>query len=96
MREASCELVMGEDGKPELDENGIPTELTSFTSNASIQLSYSYQILTLLVTEPAKTESANTIYSSIAFKGSGASAGTSFDNIGLWAYYPERKNWNCE
>ena len=82
--------------RAELDENGIPTELTSFTSNASIQLSYSYQILTLLVTEPAKTESANTIYSSIAFKGSGASAGTSFDNIGLWAYYSDRGNWNCE
>ena len=82
--------------KASLDENGIPVALTSFSTNASIQLSYSYQILTLLVTDPSKKEEENIIYSSITFKGTGASAGTSFDNIGLWAYYPERKNWNCE
>ena len=77
--------------------NGIPaTELSSFDTNASIQLSYSYQILTLLVVDPEKTEEENTIYSSITFKGTGSSAGTSFDNIGLWAYYPSRGNWNCE
>ena len=83
--------------------NGIPdTGLTSFETNASIQLSYSYQILTLLAVDPEKEEEENTIYSSITFKGTGSSAGTSFDNIGLWAYYRDRGtdptmgNWNCE
>ena len=77
--------------------DGIPaTELSSFDTNASVQLSYSYQILTLLAVDPEKTEEENTIYSSITFKGTGSSAGTSFDNIGLWAYYPDRGNWNCE
>lgn len=77
--------------------DGIPaTTLTSFETNASIQLSYSYQILTLLTIDPEKSEEENTIYSSITFKGTGSSGGTSFNNIGLWAYYPERGNWNCE
>ena len=77
--------------------NGVPAqELASFGTNASIQLSYSYQILTLLAVDPEKEEEENTIYSSITFKGTGSSAGTSFDNIGLWAFYPDRGNWNCE
>ncbi len=77
--------------------NGVPAqELASFGTNASIQLSYSYQILTLLTVDPEQTEEENIIYSSITFKGTGSSAGTSFDNIGLWAYYPDRGNWNCE
>ncbi len=77
--------------------DGIPaTTLTSFGTNASVQLSYSYQILTLLAVDPEKEEEENIIYSSITFKGTGSSAGTSFDNIGLWAYYPDRGNWNCE
>ena len=82
--------------KASLNENGIPVETKSFDTNASIQLSYSYQILTLLVTDPSKKERENIIYSSITFKGTGTSGGTSFDNIGLWAYYPDRDNWNCE
>ena len=83
--------------RAKLSEDGIPaTQLSSFDTNASVQLSYSYQILTLLVTEPDKIETENTIYSSITFKGTGSTAGTSFDNIGLWAYYPGRGNWNCE
>jgi len=77
--------------KVSLDEDGnAGSELLSFDTNASIQ------ILTLLAVDPAKTEKENIIYSSIVFKGSGSSSGTSFDNIGLWAYYPDRGNWNCE
>ena len=83
--------------KAALNDEGIPaTDLAAFDTNASIQLSYSYQILTLLVTWPEKTEKENNIYSSITFKGTGTSSGTTFDNIGLWAYYAERDNWNCE
>lgn len=77
--------------------DGIPgKELSSFDTNASIQLSYSYQILTLLAVDPTQLEADSILYSSITFKGTGSSAGTSFDNIGLWAYYPDRGNWNCE
>ena len=83
--------------KAALDSKGIPaTSLSSFETNASIQLSYSYQVLTLLVTNPAKNERENTIYASITFKGTSSTSGTSFDNIGLWAYYSNRDNWNCE
>lgn len=83
--------------KAKLKTDGSPeAELTSFGTNASVQLSYSYQILTLLAVDPEKEEEENTIYSSITFKGTGSSAGTSFDNIGLWAFYPDRGNWNCE
>lgn len=83
--------------KVQLDENGKPeTSISPFTTNAAIQLSDSYQIFTLLVVNPDKKETETTIYSSIVFKGDGLSYGVIYDNIGLWAYYPERGNWNCE
>lgn len=83
--------------KVQLDENGKPdTSISPFTTNAAIQLSDSYQIFTLLAVNPEKNETETTIYSSIAFKGDGLSYGVVYDNIGLWAYYPERGNWNCE
>lgn len=83
--------------KTSLSDNGEPgKELEPFISNAAIQLSTSYLIFTLLAADPSKPEDDGIIYSSIIFKGAGSSSGVSYDNIGLWAYYPDRKNWNCE
>ena len=79
--------------------NGIPgTELTKFTTNADIQLSTSYFILTLINTDPSKTELDSTLYASVGFIGAGSSAtaGVNYKNIGLWSYYPSRGNWNRE
>ena len=79
--------------------DGIPANtLSSFTTNASIQLSNPYLIHTLLAVDPLKTELDNIIYSSIGFKSSGSAIAVSYNNIGLWAYYPDegRGNWNKE
>lgn len=79
--------------------NGIPgNQLAKFSTNAHIQLSESYYILTLINTDPSKSELQSTLYASIAFVGSGsnATAGVNYDNIGLWSYYPSRGNWNRE
>ena len=56
----------------------------------------SYQILTLLAEDPDKKEMDNSIYATIDFRSSGSSIAVSFENIGLWAYYPKRGNWNRE
>lgn len=82
-----------------MDSNGIPgSTLIPFKNNAQIQLSQSYLILTLLNTDPSKNEEDCSLYSSIAFVGSGSSASASvnYNNIGLWSYYPSRGNWNRE
>ena len=79
--------------------NGVPGKsLIDFTTNADIQLSSSYLILTLLNTDPSKSELKSTLYASLGFAGSGSSttAAVNYNNIGLWAYYPSRGNWNCE
>lgn len=83
------------DGTPLLNSNNS-AYLASFTTNAAIQLSSAYQIFTLLVADPSKDELDSIIYSSIGFKSSGTSTAVNYKNVGLWAYYPSRGNWNRE
>lgn len=83
--------------KTSLDSDGKPgNSLVSFSTNATSQLASVYQIYTLLVANPNETELEATIYASMGFKGSGSSTSVSYDNIGLWSYYPARGNWNRE
>ena len=78
-------------------KDGVPgNSLESFSTNATSQLASVYQIYTLLVANPNETELEASIYASIGFKGSGSSTSVSYDNIGLWSYYPARGNWNRE
>lgn len=78
-------------------KDGIPgNSLESFSTNATSQLASVYQIYTLLVADPDQTELNASIYASMGFKGSGSSTSVSYDNIGLWSYYPARGNWNRE
>ena len=83
--------------KLSLDDNGKPGNYVSdLSNNAKHQFSSSYILMTLLTADPSKKESESTIYTSITFKGSGSSSNASFDDIGLWSYYPTRGNWNRE
>lgn len=78
-------------------KDGVPgNSLESFSTNATSQLASVYQIYTLLVADPTQTELEASIYASMGFKGSGSSTSVSYDNIGLWSYYPARGNWNRE
>ena len=78
-------------------KDGIPgNSLESFSTNATSQLASVYQIYTLLVANPDQPELNASIYASMGFKGSGSSTSVSYDNIGLWSYYPARGNWNRE
>jgi len=95
----TIEYTTGGITKTSLNEEGIPgTNLLDFTTNADIQLSISYLILTLLNVDPSKSELESTFYASLGFAGSGSSttASVNYKNIGLWSYYPSRGNWNCE
>lgn len=77
--------------------DGVPgNSLESFATNATSQLASGYQIYTLLVVDPTKSELEASIYASMGFKGSGSSTSVSYDNIGLWSYYKSRGNWNRE
>lgn len=84
------------DGLPKKDSSGEYEGTISFTTNAEIKLKTSYFILTLLTEDPSKKELESNIFSSINFIGSGTSSTATFSNVGLWSYYPERGNWNCE
>ncbi len=78
-------------------KDGVPgNSLESFSTNATSQLASVYQIYTLLVANPDQPELNASIYASMGFKGSGSSTSVSYDNIGLWSYYPARGNWNRE
>lgn len=83
-----------------LDSNGIPGNSLkdSDIGNTTNQLADSYIVLTLLNTDPSKTELESTLYASLGFAGSGSSTNSSvnYNRIGLWSYYPSRGNWNCE
>lgn len=78
--------------------NGIPSStLGDFSdSNAQSQLLSTYFVTNLLSVDPEKAELDNTIYATLNFIGTGSSSSVSYNNIGLWAYYTERHNWNRE
>lgn len=74
--------------------SGVPTKSASFATNAAFQITSSYKVVSLLNATPDLPELESNLYASINF----ASASNSFDNIGLWSYYPERglSGWNRE
>ena len=71
-------------------------EKVSFTTNADSQLSSSYEIFTLLNTDPSKDELDSSIYATIGYMGTGSSSSVSPKNVGMWSYYANRGNWNRE
>ncbi|MCQ2586243.1 MAG: hypothetical protein MJ185_11690 [Treponema sp.] len=68
----------------------------AFVTNADATLTQYYEIRSLLVEDPEQLELDASIYASITFKTAGNSISVSYENKGLWAYYPERGNWNRE
>ena len=80
--------------------DGVPgSELVSFDTNASFQISTAYFVNALINSTPDKSELESALYASVSFIGSGTSTSSnsvSYDNVGLWAYYPARGNWNRE
>lgn len=80
-----------------LDGNGIPTTyLLPFATNIESVISSGYMVYTFINTDPSRAELASTLYASIGFMGTGTSTGVSYDDIGLWSYYPYRASWNRE
>lgn len=81
--------------KVDLEEDHTPkTELGTFTTNAQTQLLTSYMLSVLFNTNPADNELDSSLYAGLYFIGSSISG--SFNNEGLWSYYPSRGNWNRE
>ena len=78
--------------KAALSENGIPTTLVPFTTNAAFQITETYPVLSLLNATPSYTELSSTLYASVTFYNSNGV----YNNIGLWSYVPTRGNWNRE
>lgn len=78
-------------------ENGIPTATTVDTiANASSTLSSYYEVYNILSVDPTKETLSGDLYGTTTFSGSTSSTGATIDNVGLWAYYPGRGNWNRE
>ena len=67
-----------------------------FDTNADAVMTTSYEVRSLLVEDSSKKEADAIIFSSIVFKSAGTSIAVSYENKGLWAYYPVRGNWNRE
>ena len=78
-----------------LDSNGNPQKTVSdFDNNAKYQFTSAYIMLTLICADPSKKEAEASLYASISYRGSNSNA--SFNDVGLWSYYPARGNWNRE
>lgn len=94
-------LVVNDGGISHIKMDRIKTEqkvsaTDTFVSNADAVMTTSYQVRALLVEDSSKNEADAIIFSGISFKSSGGSIAVSFENKGLWAYYPSRGNWNRE
>lgn len=79
------------------DNLDIPTgDSGTISANATSTLSSYYEIKTVLAIDPSKTDTATDLYASTDFDGTSSSTSATFQNVGLWAYYPERGKWNRE
>lgn len=72
------------------------SSLGIFETNAQTQLLSSYLVQTMFNSTPGLIERESSLYASLYFIGSGSSTSVSYNNIGLWSYYPSRGNWNRE
>lgn len=76
---------------------GKPAKKTdSFETNAGSVMREPYIVRALLAVDPSKKETETSIYSSMDYIYTATSAGTNSTNRGLWAYYPEKREWNRE
>lgn len=93
-------LLIGTDGggiyRVALKNGAIVKSTSSFSNNADAIMYPPYSVPCLLCLTPDKLESECVIYAANIFKGSAVAVGANWDNRGLWAYYPERGNWNRE
>lgn len=81
----------------EIDQStGKPTKTGSFTTKADNFMRSPYIVRALLAVDPSKKETETSIYSSMDYIYTATSAGTNSTNRGLWAYYPEKREWNRE
>lgn len=71
-------------------DGSVGGNLGDFATNADAIMSSGYEVNTLLVVDPSKSETETTIYSAIDFVG----RSQQFDHVCIWAYYPWRGNWN--
>ncbi len=77
--------------------DGIPGKsIIAFSTNADVQLPTSYFVICLLNVSPELAEEETILYASTAFLGNSNSTSASYNNLGLWSYYPKRGNWNRE
>lgn len=73
---------------------GVPgSRESNMPYNAEATLSAQYNILSILVVNPEKNETETAIYASQNYTGNGSNS-AQFDHICMWAYYPERHEWN--
>lgn len=78
-------------------EAGIPGKaLVDFSTNAKFQIPSSYYVTVLLNATPENSELESCLYCGTQIYGTDTSSTASFDNVGLWSYYPGRGNWNRE
>lgn len=73
-----------------LKDDGSVGDEESFETNAAAIMSNGYEVNELLVIEPGKSEIETAIYAATDFEG----RYEQFDHACIWAYYPERGNWN--
>jgi hypothetical protein len=79
------------------NSSGVPGSSTGdFDTNADSTLSSLYRVQALLAVDPSAAETDGDLYAALDFTGSSSSSSAQFDDIGLWAYYPSRGNWNRE
>ena len=75
----------------------IPSDSTgTFTSNAASALSSYYQVWQTLVLDPSLALEDSDLYASMDFEDSSSNTSATFQNVGMWAFYPGRASWNRE
>lgn len=77
--------------------NGAVAASTSdFSTNAPDIMYSPYIVRTLFCSNPHQIETEASLYAALQFRRTAAGASANYANVGLWSYYPARRNWNRE
>ncbi|MBR5400289.1 MAG: hypothetical protein IK102_00645 [Treponema sp.] len=79
-----------------ITDGNLQDKTSDFTNNATYQFTSSYILPVLICADPSKKEEAACLYATVTYRGSDSSSSASTKDVGLWAYYPARGNWNRE
>lgn len=80
----------------DINANGVPGSLTNAATHADLRIPPNYIVFLIFNATPGNTETNSILYATTGIATNGTAINVSYKDVGLFAYFPNRNNWNRE